>query len=252
MRNQTILLSVLALICLPSLSMADKQYQSGEFKASVVELYTSEGCSSCPPADKFLSKLGKTAEADLIVPLAFHVDYWDYIGWKDPFSKAKYTQRQREVAAVNKQSTIYTPEFVVDGREARGTRRVSNQVLEAQASAAEADINLNLSAVQDGKLSVDIQVNNLNYQGNEQPEIYLALYENNLANDIDAGENRGRVLKHDYVVRYISMPESTSNGMAHHFDLQLEDDWDPSAMGVSAIVKLDKSGRTLQALKGML
>jgi len=93
--------AVLAGSVLSSIGFADQQIKSGETKASVVELYTSEGCSSCPPADKFLSRLGKTEESDMIIPLAFHVDYWDYIGWKDPYANANYTQRQRVVARIN-------------------------------------------------------------------------------------------------------------------------------------------------------
>jgi hypothetical protein len=93
-------------------------------QSTLLELYTSEGCSSCPPADRWLSTLkddpGLWKE---IIPVAFHVDYWDYLGWKDAFSKAEYTQRQRNYARWNNLRTIYTPGFLQNGKELRGWNR---------------------------------------------------------------------------------------------------------------------------------
>ncbi len=231
---------------------AGQQIKSGEYKSSVVELYTSEGCSSCPPADEFLSRLGKTEEADQIIPLAFHVDYWDYIGWKDPYARAGYTERQRVVARANSQQSIYTPEFVVDGAEARGGSKIAGKVSATHQSLTEADITLYLADVDDGKLMARVSIENLTYTGSDTPEVYLAVYENNLSSSVDAGENRGRSLKHDYVVRYISPPEQTLSGQRHQFSVPLEAGWNHSALGVAAVVKLQQSGRTLQAVKGML
>ncbi len=231
---------------------ADQQIKSGEFKASVVELYTSEGCSSCPPADKFLSRLGKTEESDKIIPLAFHVDYWDYIGWKDPYASAEYTQRQRVVARVNSQSSIYTPEFVVDGAEARGSQKITDKVSAAYNSPAEANITLKLTDVDAGKLSARVSIENVSYAGDDMPEVYLAIFENGLSSSIDAGENRGKRLKHDYVVRHLSLPQETISGQQHHFELQLDSSWKRSELGVTVVVKLQNSGRTLQAVKTML
>ncbi len=235
-----------------SAGFADQQVKSGEFKASVVELYTSEGCSSCPPADKFLSRLGKTEESELIIPLAFHVDYWDYIGWKDPYANADYTQRQRVVARVNRQSSIYTPEFVVDGSEARGSRNITDKVSTAYRSQAEADITLKLSEPDAGKLIASVNIDNLSYQGDDKPEVYMAVFENKLSSNINAGENRGKSLKHDYVVRHLSPPQVTMSGQRHRFDLQLDPTWKESELGVAVVVKLQDSGRTLQAVKLML
>ncbi len=244
-------LTAIGLMIIAPLSLADRVYQSGENKTSVVELYTSEGCSSCPPADEFLSLLGQTDEADQIVPLAFHVDYWDYIGWSDPYAKAKYTARQREVGKMNKQSTIYTPEFVVDGKEARGSRKITKRLKVARKMPAEADIELSLSDASN-QIHATVSVSNLVYDGDEIPEVYIAVYENDLTSSIDAGENRGRTLKHDYVVRHISETQLTQNGGAHQFDLMIDPKWNRDALGITAIVRLRESGRTLQALKGAL
>ena len=246
------LAGVASLCLLCPVAMADKQIKSGEYRAAVVELYTSEGCSSCPPADEFLSKIGKTREADQIIPLAFHVDYWDYIGWEDPYAKAEYTQRQRKVAKVNKQNSIYTPEFVVDGAEARGSRGVTKQVKRAHKNLAEADIELNLSAVMDGQLTANVTIDNLKYEGKDKPQVYLAIYESGLSSEIKAGENRGRYLNHDYVVRYLSKAQNTGEGEMHSFDITLAPEWNRDEIGLTVVVKLKKSGRTLQALKSVL
>lgn len=246
------LAAVLSLCLFPLVTMADKQVKSGEYKSAVVELYTSEGCSSCPPADEFLSKIGNTREADKIIPLAFHVDYWDYIGWEDPYAKAQFTKRQRNVAKVNKQNSIYTPEFVVDGAEARGSRGVTKQVKRAHKNLAEADIELSLSGVMDDQLTANVTVDNLKYQGKEKPQVYLAVYESGLSSEINAGENRGRLLSHDYVVRYISKAQSTGEGEMHSFDITLDPKWNRNEIGVTVVVQLKKSGRTLQALKSVL
>ncbi len=244
--------ALLAGMFLVPAGFADQRIKSNQYKTSVVELYTSEGCSSCPPADKFLSDLGKAEQADLIIPLAFHVDYWDYIGWKDPYANADYTRRQRVVARINHQSSIYTPEFVVDGAEARGSREITNRVSATYNSFAEADITLKLSDIDAGKVMVSVSIENIKYSGADVPEVYLAVFENGLSSSINAGENQGRRLVHDFVVRYLSPARTTMTGQQHIFDLQLNSNWDHSALGVAAVVRLQKSGRTLQAVKGML
>ena len=231
---------------------AGQVIKSGENRVSVVELYTSEGCSSCPPADSFLSQLGQSREGAEILPLAFHVDYWDYIGWKDPFAHAQFTERQRQVAIANQQSSIYTPEFVVDGREARGSRNIVDRVNTARNSPAEAYIALHYSLEDTGVFRASVDIDEIHYEGAETPELYLVLYENGLSNQIDAGENRGRTLSHDHVVRYLSPARLATPGQDHDFELHIDSQWQRSSLGVAAVVRLRESGRTLQAVKGML
>ena len=89
--------------------------------AALLELYSSEGCSSCPPADKLLSQLATGSDANLLVPLALHVDYWDYLGWQDRFASSQFTARQRTLSAATHSNTIYTPEFFLNGQEFRGS-----------------------------------------------------------------------------------------------------------------------------------
>src|SRR6266849_5789491 len=98
--------------------------QSGPNTAALVELYTSEGCSSCPPADRQLSRLREALDPTaVVVPLSLHVDYWDYIGWKDPFAQGEFAKRQTWLAHANQQGFVYTPHFFVGGRSCvRGPR----------------------------------------------------------------------------------------------------------------------------------
>ena len=135
--------------CLLSMSVQATEtitVESNGQKTAVVELYTSEGCSSCPPADQWLEALVETESDDIdVLALAFHVDYWDYIGWKDRFASPKYTSRQRQLGANNKQRTIYTPEFFVGGKETRGTIRVLNEIRTSNEMHAEIDLKLTVN-----------------------------------------------------------------------------------------------------------
>ena len=121
------------LFTLPAHAAEPIVIESGATQTAVVELYTSEGCNSCPPADRWLSRLAQTPQAeDEVLALAFHVDYWDYLGWKDRFSSSEYTSRQRQLGANNLQRTIYTPEFFVNGMEARGSGTVLDKIRSVQ------------------------------------------------------------------------------------------------------------------------
>ena len=96
-------------------------FQSGDGQTMLLELYTSEGCSSCPSAETWLSRLKQSPKLwQDFVPVAFHVDYWDYLGWKDPYATKAYTQHQHDYAAQWRSRSVYTPGFVLDGREWRG------------------------------------------------------------------------------------------------------------------------------------
>ena len=104
----------------PSLGFAACDVRSGPTKAALVELYTSEGCSSCPPADKRLSEFRPATRAsDNVVPLSLHVDYWDYIGWKDPYAKREFSLRQRKLTRLQRMAFVYTPQVVLQGRDFR-------------------------------------------------------------------------------------------------------------------------------------
>ena len=167
-------------------------FESGTLQTRMIELYTSEGCSSCPPAEKFLNQY---AHDELLwkqyIPLAFHVDYWDYLGWKDPYAQRANSQRQYLYARLNKVSTVYTPGLIVNGREWRGWRYqgikpvVTRQVGNLQVS-IEGDI---LKAAFDSLVKFEGPLY-LNY-------VILGM---GLETEIKAGENRGHRSRHDFVV----------------------------------------------------
>src|SRR5215470_18364762 len=115
-----ILLLLINIAAMPGSPMPATVFESGETQSTLIELFTSEGCSSCPPAEKWLS--GLKSNQDLwkkIVPVAFHVDYWDRLGWRDRFAKPEFTSRQQHYAAAWGGDAVYTPGFVVNGKEWR-------------------------------------------------------------------------------------------------------------------------------------
>lgn len=166
----------------------------GAGPVAVVELYTSEGCNSCPPADRWLSGLGRSAAPLRIVPLALHVPYWDYIGWQDRFASPRFEERQRRAARQSGSGVVYTPQVMVNGRDFRGwnTDRFDAALKTLAAQPASASLTL---AITPGREAI------LTGQGPPGASTILALVEDGLSNQVRAGENAGRRLEHDHVVR---------------------------------------------------
>jgi hypothetical protein len=120
--------------------------QSGPGTTALVELYTSEGCSSCPPADRWLANLGRRYAPASVVPLALHVDYWDYIGWKDPYARREFSLRQRKLSQLQRLALVYTPQVVLQGRDWRlwHARAFDEEVARINAQPAKARLKLEL------------------------------------------------------------------------------------------------------------
>ena len=221
---------------------------SGKTITPLVELYTSEGCSSCPPADKLLSRLGNAEiESFELVPLAFHVDYWNWLGWPDPYSQPKFTDRQRKIGAINRQRSIYTPEMVVAGREARGGDRIYSLIDRYNRTPSEVSVTLSLETRSPTWLQAELEIDNMSDVADA--EVFLAVFENNITREIGAGENAGKTLVYDFVVRHWSMPFAVSDGQSSHsIALPVGADWDRANLGVAAIVMDRESSDTLQAV----
>lgn len=232
---------------------ADCTVQSGPQRVALLELYTSEGCSSCPPADRWLASLGPKGLAPArVVPLALHVDYWNYLGWADPFSQAHFTERQRTYRESGGTRTVYTPQFVLNGREYRGWFRgedLARRLDNAGAQPALATIALKFKRTDETTLEVTGEVSVAEAAQRERVGVYVALYENNLANDVSAGENRGERLHHDYVVRRLEgpfgLPGNGRLALRQRFALSL--DWKRADLGLAAFVQDRASGEVLQA-----
>lgn len=213
----------------------------------LVELFTSEGCSSCPPADRWLSQLAPGR----VVPLALHVDYWDYIGWRDRYAQARFSQRQREMVSRGGGRVVYTPQVMLDGRDFRpwhspaafddAVRRSAARPLQAKLALA---VTGGTAEGWTARLTGEVRPRK------GRSEAYLALYENGLSSDIDAGENRGARLRHDYVVRQWlgPLPVGADGRIAHSHTFAPRDGIDFSRAGVAAFVQDGDSGEVLQAV----
>lgn len=223
--------------------------ESGTGTTALIELYTSEGCSSCPPAEKYLNQLDthKTIDGDY-VPVALHVDYWDYIGWKDKLAQPKFAQRQKWLVRLNKKRTSYTPHFFVSGAEFLNWRRsIHNAVKTVNKYTAEADISLSSSPITNNKLQVTVTAKSLNHPS---AALYLAITESGLKTKVKRGENRGVTLHHDHVARTWLGPVKLENGqlkLEQEFELPAE--WDQSKLSILAFVQDQQSGIVLQALR---
>jgi len=177
--------------------------ESGPRTTALVELYTSEGCDSCPPADRWLSGLASRGfTPDRVVPIALHVDYWDYIGWKDPYARAAFSARQRKLAQVLRGKVVYTPQVLVQGEDYRRwyTPAFEETIAKINARPARAKIQLRLDPGSASGLAVEVRAEVLEPGQRADAALYLASYENKLVSSVTAGENRGKTLPHDYVV----------------------------------------------------
>ncbi len=211
----------------------------------VVELFTSEGCSSCPPADALLVKLSQQGAGNgtELVLLGEHVDYWNYIGWTDRFSSSQFSQRQSDYAhALN--SSVYTPQMVIDG----STQFVGNSASEAQrdiAAAAKAakpaQVTLHWEAA--NRLHVTVQA-----PAQERSDVLLATTEDGLSTSVEAGENGGRTLHHAAVVRQLRKIGDVDKGVFEaNVDIGPRADWNAAKLKVAVLVQDEGTMRIVGA-----
>lgn len=222
-----------------STTAADNAYitfSSGEQKANLLELYTSEGCSSCPPADIWLSKLvshpGLWRE---IVLIAFHVTYWNYLGWEDALSDPAHGQRQRAYKRSGAADAVYTPGFMLNGREWRGWFNGENMPESHEMG------GVLLGTLKDQQLCV-------NYKSTTTPgtvhALEVAVLGFDITNHIDSGENRGRELTHQFAVLAHTRKKSDNN----HWCQRLQTTGLPAQkLGIAVWVAEADSSTPLQA-----
>lgn len=205
MKNYLFILPVIALI-FPSMK-TEKLLSSKPI--TVVELFTSQGCSSCPSADLLLNKVVEEKGSE-VIGLSFHVSYWNYLGWKDPYSSEQFTERQRTYASIKRLNSIYTPQMIVDGREEfvgsdkralevsleRSKNRTLEYDIKATSLFTEGVFNVNYSIAQVAKGEV----------------INLAIVEKLVENYVPRGENSGLTLRHHNVVKIFKTQELKQEG----------------------------------------
>jgi len=227
--------------------------KSGAHTVPLLELYTSEGCSSCPPADLWLGGLKQDQSA--FTPLAFHVDYWDYIGWKDRFSKVEYADRQRKIAAFSDVGFVYTPQFVMNGRDFRGwdSARLRVAINKSKNIASRVNLSLNALTQSAGGVRLQTSASAVNSADIKDSNIFVAIYESKLVSQVKAGENSGRTLKHDYVVRefFGAYQQDNKNAFNKSFTLNSTRENKDQAfqnMGAVIFVQNSQTGEILQSL----
>ncbi|MEO8278089.1 MAG: DUF1223 domain-containing protein [Ideonella sp.] len=186
------LLVVALIVPTQGFAAASCEARSGATRVNVVELYTSEGCSSCPPADRWFSTLASdTQGANPVLPLAFHVTYWDRLGWADRFARPAYTERQYSVAASIGAAVVYTPQVIVNGVDWRSWPRLPR-------ATAAPDVEVQLS--RDGD-TFTARIKRHDGSSITQPiSGYWAMLEDGHQTQVRAGENSGATLRHDHVV----------------------------------------------------
>lgn len=215
------LLSLLITLLFSHISLADELVlETAATQNTMVELYTSEGCNSCPPAEHFLNNFKTSDELwKRIIPMAFHVDYWDYIGWKDQYAQAAFGQRQRNYAKFQRRSTVYTPAFFINGTNWRpGLLSYKMPGNKHQ---------------QTGALKVTLTKDHLTAQynpANKKQSAYklnVALLGTGIITDIKAGENEGRKSMHEFVV--LNHQQFSSH------DLKWDTRWSPLTQQVKSL-----------------
>jgi len=219
----------------------------------IIELFTSEGCSSCPPADALLQRLADASgqSGPEVIALGEHVDYWDHQGWKDRFSSALLTNRQRLYAARFNNESIYTPQMVVDGRaefvgsDATAARRAIDRAATAPHGAVRMVIEAPANAL---RLSVDVRVSDLpTIARGDRADILVAITEDHLSSNVARGENHGRTLTHAAVVRRLTaIGEAIAPASFGHADLTVDPDWHRDRLKIVAFVQ-ERRSRTILA-----
>jgi hypothetical protein len=163
-------------------------------RVSVLELYTSEGCSSCPPADKFMSSLKSHSGLwTSLIPVGFHVDYWNYIGWEDRFSSPNYSSRQRRYATSKNLKTVYTPGFLLNGQEWRsffGLRKLS----------VDSDKEVGTLRLKINDMDMMVEYKPIEEIKDKSLVLNIAVLGFDIKTDVRSGENRNKELKHDFTV----------------------------------------------------
>ncbi len=224
--------------------------ESTDHRVALLELYTSEGCNSCPPADRWLNSLrDRGFDARQVIPLAFHVDYWDYIGWTDRFAQPAYSKRQQAVADRNNAPFIYTPQFVFNGSDLRrpwvaGRLAETLQPVNRQPAPVKMSLEQSTSAK---SVRASLKISN---RAAQSARVYVVLFENGLHSEIKAGENAGKKLYHEHVVRTLSDAVTIAPGeqVVREFVIDYPPNSKPQQLGLAAFAENVLSGATMHAM----
>ena len=243
---RSILLALSMLAAVPGLAQAACLADSGDALVPLVELYTSEGCDSCPPADRWLSGTFPPAGAPRASVLAFHVDYWDRLGWVDRFAHADYTARQYAAMRANRATFVYTPQVLLQGRDHTGWRRGSAADALAAAASRPPRARLSLAAKRNGE-AIEATLDASLAAGAGPATVALAYTDSRLESVVRAGENRGETLVHDHVVRHLAAQPLRASQREYRFTVPRPREAGEHAKLV-AFVQQDTRGDVLQSV----
>jgi hypothetical protein len=254
---KSFLAAALALCSLHAFANAETcESRSAVARVAVLELYTSEGCSSCPPADSWVSALpAKGLTSERVVPLVFHVDYWDQLGWPDRMAKAQFSLRQRMQADRNHARVVYTPQLLLNGKDYQAFAYASleERLRDLGRQPAGASVLMRQrSGASSVEVELDVRLEQL--PAGSFPRTYVAITENHLQTAIKAGENQGRLLNHDFVVREFNgpLPTDSSGRTRWKSAMALPAEWKRADLSLVAFVQDERSGEILQALQAPL
>lgn len=216
----------------------------------LLELFTSQGCSSCPPAESVLAKIANDDRySAVVIPLAYHVDYWDYLGWRDPFSSTQWTERQANYREAFGEATLYTPQIVIQGEyEAVGSdeNKIKKRINQLVSTPKEnlAKISIKDVVLKDNHVLLNVMASRQDSSFKGMVMVMAAVFENVSATDVQAGENAGRTLRNDYVVRSLDAKPLmlAKEGQKHiQVSLLLEEDWNHENLGIVSWIQDAKS-----------
>jgi hypothetical protein len=244
--------AILMITAIPGQTATTCAAESGAQTVPLVELFTSEGCDSCPPADRWLtSQFPVAGTAGSTTVLAFHVDYWDRLGWKDRFATAEYTKRQYDAMRANGATFVYTPQVLVQGRDVLAWRgdKAGDVLAAARKRPARADVALAVDGEAGSGLSVRANAKIGDQALRKNAVLWIAYADSDLVSDVKAGENRGVQLHHDHVVRVLVGPYAADAKGDIAASVSLPRPAERGRMAsLAAIVQDVKSGEVLQTL----
>ena len=210
----------------------------------VLELFTSAGCSSCPPADALLSELGSSTKG--VIPLAYHVDYWNHLGWSDRLSSPRWSERQTAYTRAMNLDSDYTPQMVISGQwQAVGSDRsdIARGVAAARSVPSLGRVSLHTISGPSGphKLQVKLNARMLNGSATGPLVVMLAIYENGLVERIHRGENGGRQITYDYTVRKLlpafQLSPAPAASVEKELSIEIDPSWSLDHLGVAAFIQ---------------
>lgn len=233
-----------ALLVMNCAGEAQPAKRGGRPRTVILELFTSQGCSSCPPADALLSKLQRERFGGAtVVPLAYHVDYWNHIGWTDPYSSARWSQRQNQYARSLESSQVYTPQLVVNGRVqlvGSAEHAIRTEIERQLKDADVGTISIANVARVGNELHVDVRARLDAKQNGPRAKVFVTLFENGATTTVTSGENARRKLSNDAIVRWqngVADVESNGAEASGTAVIPLDPGWRTANLGVAAFIQ---------------